>query len=213
MSHKRSIEAQRARLLSKKSGSKPMSDKFVKKEIINLKYGIKKPQASRPFSGIAIFVISFFVILVPGFLLLPAIVAFAVAALGGALVVKLRPKKQIAPRMENYHIHPVVMEYEHIMTIEMKNHILSINSLMENLSAQKLNAKEAYYVESNMLRDIPELFKNFKALTGDLEAQQKTTEALGLIEQKLTNIRDNYSIDYKRNLEIKKRVITQKAGD
>jgi hypothetical protein len=216
--NERSIEAQRARLLGKRSDPKPRSDKFVKKEIINMKYGLKKQTVS-PKTNMKTFYISsgvFGVALLGTVFVLQPLLSFIISLVSFfvslGILNSYQPKKvYIAPTIE-YSINYVFEKYDAILSGEIKEKMIVIKGYVDELSTYELPLAYKHYVQSTTSRDIPDIFNHFSHLNKNDESKAKLLEQLSIIEAKLLDIQMTVQPDYEQKLEVKARVIKEKAS-
>ena len=215
--NERSIEAQRARLLGKKSAPKPRSDKFVKKEIINMKYGLKEKTVLHK-KNVKRFYISagvFGVVLLGTIFILPPIFSFIVSfvAFLGALGICnfYQSKKVVVYQKPEYNINHVFEKYDSILTGDIKDKMISIKAYVEELLSYELPLSYKHYVQSTTSKDIPDIFNHFSHLTKNEDSKLKMIEQLTIIEAKLADIKMTVQPDYEQKLEVKSRVIKEKA--
>ena len=217
MQNKRSIEAQRARLLGKKSTPKKISDKFVKKEIINIKYGLKKSSVSSK-TNVKNFYISvtvFMLVLIVTIFSLQPLLSFIISAVTfivslGILNSYQSKRAAILPKAE-YNINYVFEKYDLIILDEIKEKMIAIKDYVDILNSYELPLGYKHYVQSTVSKDIPDIFNHFSHLQNETN-KIKVLEQLTTIESKLLEIKKTVEPDYEQKLEIKSRVIKEKAA-
>ena len=217
MQHDRSIEAQRARLLGKKSSSKPRSDKFVKKEIINMKYGLQKKTPPQKMDiknfyisgGVfgAVLIITIFLVQ-PLLSFILSLVSFFVSL---GVMNSYKPKKaSTLPKVVN--LNYVFEEYDSLIVGDIKDKMLSIKNHSQDLLAYELTVSHKHYIQSTLCKDLPDIFSHYSHLKNDNESKEKLITQLNIIEEKLVEIKGIVEPDYKQKLEIKARVVKEKAN-
>ena len=223
MSKDRSIEAQRARLLGKKSSSKTISDKYIKTEIINMKYGIQKKTVHHS-AGLKPFYFSASVFMFVSFVSFFMMDTFQALMLGVAsfivclVIFNQTFKKKIIQQTEKplYNISQIFINYDSLIQDEIKDKMVSLKCLTEDLSVYKLSIEYQHYLQSTIQKDIPSLFFNYQKLQNSnsentSNIKHKLLEQLNLIEIKLKEIKAEFTQIYENNIEIKSRVIKEKT--
>lgn len=213
MQNSRSIESQRARLLGKKYTSKQQSDKFVKKEIINMKYGLKtvphKSNTKNLYFATGVFGVTLlltFTIFHPILALIMSLVSYFVTIGISSL---FNTKKIVNSLPPKYTINFIFEKYDSILVGDIKEKMVSIKDHINKLLECELNLQSKHYIESTVSKDLPEIFNNFLHVKN---GHHKLLEQLSIIEEKLIDINKTIEINYEHKNEIKLRVIKEKAN-